>query len=234
MKSNIRTSAFTLIELLIVVLIIAILAAIAVPNFLEFQVRAKISRVKSDMRSLATAIEAYRVDNDVYPPTALHSQGGRAVSYPRGFVCGDEGGWLVTTPIAYITTWPKDTFPDSQGWSVTNPKGRPNRPIYYDCFEDLDPPGSNSLFFNPSFQGVNAGVAERRKGINWALFSPGPTARNETPGSEGDNTGWYNYQSGIRTAFPSVLNHYDPTNGTRSTGALARYSSGEMNFMEGE
>ena len=54
--------AFTLIELLIVVAIIAILAAIAVPNFLEAQVRAKVSRVKSDMRSLATAIETYRID----------------------------------------------------------------------------------------------------------------------------------------------------------------------------
>ena len=50
---------FTLIELLIVVAIIAILAAIAVPNFLEAQVRAKVSRGKSDMRSVVTALEAH-------------------------------------------------------------------------------------------------------------------------------------------------------------------------------
>ncbi len=55
---------FTLIELLIVVAIIAILAAIAVPNFLEAQVRSKVSRVKADMRTLATAIETYTVDNN--------------------------------------------------------------------------------------------------------------------------------------------------------------------------
>ena len=48
---------FTLIELLIVVAIIAILAAIAVPNFLEAQTRAKVARVKSDQRTLATVIE---------------------------------------------------------------------------------------------------------------------------------------------------------------------------------
>ena len=60
---------FTLIELLIVVAIIAILAAIAIPNFIEAQTRSKVSRVKADMRSLATAVEAYRVDNNRYPLT---------------------------------------------------------------------------------------------------------------------------------------------------------------------
>ena len=58
---------FTLIELLIVIAIIAILAAIAVPNFLEAQTRAKVSRVKADQRSLATGLEAYYVDNNNYP-----------------------------------------------------------------------------------------------------------------------------------------------------------------------
>ena len=58
---------FTLIELLIVVAIIGILAAIAIPNFLEAQVRAKVARCQSDMRTLATGLEAYYVDFDSYP-----------------------------------------------------------------------------------------------------------------------------------------------------------------------
>jgi prepilin-type N-terminal cleavage/methylation domain-containing protein len=62
--------AFTLIELLIVVAIIAILAAIAVPNFLEAQTRSKVSRAKADMRTLATAIESYTVDYNK-PPTVI-------------------------------------------------------------------------------------------------------------------------------------------------------------------
>src|SRR6187401_145832 len=64
-----KSNAFTLIELLIVVAIIAILAAIAVPNFIEAQTRSKVARVKSDMRTLGVAFEAYRVDNsEGYPP----------------------------------------------------------------------------------------------------------------------------------------------------------------------
>ena len=61
---------FTLIELLIVVAIIAILAAIAVPNFLEAQTRAKVSAAKGDMRSASVALEAYAVDYNKYPPSA--------------------------------------------------------------------------------------------------------------------------------------------------------------------
>jgi len=58
---------FTLIELLIVVAIIAILALIAVPNFLEAQTRSKVSRCKADMRSLATGMESYVLDWNQYP-----------------------------------------------------------------------------------------------------------------------------------------------------------------------
>ena len=70
-------TAFTLLELLIVVAIIAILAAIAIPNFIEAQVRSKVTRAKADMRSLTVALEGYRVDYSHYPtdPTGLSLKG---------------------------------------------------------------------------------------------------------------------------------------------------------------
>lgn len=54
-----KNNGFTLIELLVVVAIISIIALIALPNFLEAQTRAKVSRVKSDIRTLAVAVETY-------------------------------------------------------------------------------------------------------------------------------------------------------------------------------
>lgn len=86
--------AFTLIELLIVVAIIAVLATIALPNFLEAQARAKAARAKSDLRTVAGALEAYALDNlSKYPD-----------DNPRSDLDGFLGAPQLSTPIAYVSS----------------------------------------------------------------------------------------------------------------------------------
>jgi type II secretion system protein G len=62
-----RSKGFTLIELLIVVAIIGIIAAIAIPNLLNAIDRGKQKRTMADLRSIGTAVEAYAVDTNIYP-----------------------------------------------------------------------------------------------------------------------------------------------------------------------
>lgn len=95
-----KKKAFTLIELLIVVAIIAILAAIAVPNFLEAQVRSKVSRAKSDLRTLSTGLEAYAVDNNGYPLCNAYSLAFKPPSVATEKLTLER----LSTPIAYITS----------------------------------------------------------------------------------------------------------------------------------
>ena len=58
---------FTLIELLIVVAIIGILAAIAIPQFASYRVKAFDSAAQSDLRSVKTSLEGYYTDHYYYP-----------------------------------------------------------------------------------------------------------------------------------------------------------------------
>lgn len=102
------------IERFIVVSILAIIVivtAITVSDFLRASTRAKVPRAKSDMRSMATALEAYFVDNGTYPPSStkenlitLHPQY-KGKGYPVTFA-----GHQLTTPIAYITSLFEDPF----------------------------------------------------------------------------------------------------------------------------
>ena len=68
MKSmNARVSGFTLMEVMITVAIIAILAAVALPNYFDYVTRSKITEAKTNLADMRTRLEQYFLDNRSYP-----------------------------------------------------------------------------------------------------------------------------------------------------------------------
>lgn len=186
------------------VAIIAILAAVAVPNFLEAQVRSKVARVKADMRTLATAMETYRLDNPGYPEYAV-------IITPPGVQIQDPAtehgmdyfehfsrkpGLCITTPVAYLANIPPDLFavgrftgPEPQVWDISYKNSRQNNRIFTG-----DRAGEPWL-------GPNGEFLLRDWG-EWRLSSGGP-----------DGTRIVDIKKNIV---------YDPSNGSVSTGDLVR------------
>ena len=101
---------FTLIELLIVVVIIGILAAIAIPKFANTKEKAYLASMKSDLRNMATVQEAYFSDFQVYQSGTASNQGGVVVTLggtPGGFV--PSAGVALTTTASAGTGWLANT-----------------------------------------------------------------------------------------------------------------------------
>ena len=218
-------SAFTLIELLIVVAIIAILAAIAVPNFLEAQTRSKVARVRADLRALATALESYYVDNNSY--TGRNQEG----DHPGSAGSGHSSPWLhgfaqLTSPVSYMTAIPDDPFGGSR--IGTRP-------------QDWRGPG----------YGRGVGVANGRIPVGgwpmnratdcWMLESDGPDRWDDTQGNfSTSNFPWpaldpnnLNGDVGSLNVNQQVITVsallYDPTNGTVSVGEIMRFGGQKPN-----
>lgn len=212
-----KRSAFTLIELLIVVAIvaiIAILAAIAVPNFLEAQVRSKVSRSRADVRTIATALEAYTVDYNKYP--ADHC-------LQRIVVSGDAitaDGYVpdkLSTPVAYITTARLvDPFVQS---GLTALETQP--PIYRQFY--------TSLFYqNVSTSIRTAFGPAHSEYLNQQPPALGSPQAIKSAGGWASTT-WQNIYGAYKIGslgpdrnYNGGANIYDPTNGTVSLGDIYR------------
>ena len=200
-----RKQGFTLIELLIVVAIIAILAAIAIPNFLEAQTRSKVARVKSDMRTMATAIEAYCIDSNKYLPT--HHQGYGEVtdveamaampgsSDPTPYDCLEVCGRRLTTPISYLSAipYPSPFFERETIW------GR--RGFWFATVQRPDPMSYDMWYGGSAYWGNGT--------ARWFLMDGGPD--RSWFADTGNPDPYVRWEAQIP---------YDPTNGTISRGNL--------------
>jgi len=106
---------FTLIELMIVIAIIGILAAIAIPQFSAYRMRAYNSSAQSDLRNCATAQEAYFVDADIYG-----AEGNLTLNTGENVTLTASGGTGAYTITAYHSSGDKTYTLTGPGGSITN------------------------------------------------------------------------------------------------------------------
>lgn len=188
-----RARAFTLIELLITVAIIAILAAIALPNFLEAQTRAKVSRARADIRTVVTAIESYAVDFNTYPTYHYSAAPIAALEFHIGgrvpdFAVPDpdwDGRNPLTTPVAFLTSMPADPFAQHR---------------------DANPHEVREYLYTNWPYAVNSVSDPGRKLMFTYAFQRYGTYRLHSRGPDLDG--------------PDSGTPYDPTNGVRSDGDI--------------
>ena len=212
----IKAKGFTLIELLIVVAIIAVLAAIAVPNFLEAQVRSKTSRVKNDLRSMATALESYCVDHNHYTRDS-DSDLDRDVTPPLVWNVNTANGAIqLTTPIAYLTSLMSDPF--AQGSKPVSLPGGGSGGVSTGYRI-----GSGDWSYLSASDGgadsQDAFSVAQTNGLRkcWVVLSPGPDrGRNRM----GYKCFPFKSTSSSETGF---YQDYDSTNGTISNGDIYRF-----------
>jgi len=224
MRSFRGHQAFTLIELLVVVGILTLLAALAVPHFLEAQTRAKVSAAKGQLRTLACALEAYHVDHGAFPTMRP-----RPPDDPFGLLA-DKQLEPLTTPVAYVGPGAmRDPFGviRQRAWTFSG-RAAASSPADTELPVPSVVNAQRSLLYYEykSFSVFMEIPALWREGV--AILSIGPDSRDSF---------------GVYAPFPEALPPaarsqgfltgadclYDATNGSVSEGDLPRYA-GEVTF----
>ncbi len=186
-------AGFTFVELTIVMAILAILTAIAVPNFMEARVRATVSRSRSELALLNMAIDSYRLEEG---------------SFPLNAVPGEAGSWdllALTTPVVYLSRLPMDALTTQEARGRNHPV--PLNPVPYRFY--------NALQLDPE-QGLRPFDAYSERmlrgfgtGLLWGL---GP---HRALRPDGGTVATTIHPDGAVQVLP-----YNPTNGTTSPGDI--------------
>jgi len=220
---------FTLIELLIVIAIILILVAIALPNFYTARIRAQVTRVKADMKTIATAMGLYhgqygRYINSCYPCVPSDELGDLCViAGTRTQGCGGGFGqgalWLkvasgaiselskgiqLTSPTPFLTELPFDPFMTA---ALTNPDITEASAIYYGknrnwTASDFPPVSRSATTYGPFPYNIELSSK------NWVMHTFGPDL----------------LQDGNQPGYGNLGFIYSPTNGAKSYGDIRYYS----------
>lgn len=190
-----RFHGFTLIELLVVIAIILILIGIALPNFLNAQISAKVTHVMETHNSLNAAIQSYQTDFKTYPLSWSKHPATMPMRFPEdGYV-----RWrlvCLTAPISYMRVLPESPFfPDKQKHSDGVIELKYNAGSSYDqakgWYNNLGPMLAKSSKWSTEYHLRDAG-----------------------PDKVWNNQDWYN----VTNLMP-----YSPTNGIGSIGDIWKF-----------
>lgn len=228
-----RCNGFTLIELLIVIAIILILIAIALPNFLEAQIRAQVTSAKGELRSLQTAVTAYSIDRKIPPADGFERRDFWGLPldprYGNAAIEGDVTIWAqITTPVKFVTNLPRDEFMAADKGFNADPRYPANNVYRYYSRGWRCRAAGNGFLKTSGVKSYACDVPAYARGRytpdpfdpdmayagTYIILSPGPD-RFHNAGE------WAMYRPYVPIGGGDVT--YSPTNGTVSSGDINAY-----------
>ncbi|MFH0793840.1 MAG: hypothetical protein V2A74_07385 [bacterium] len=196
-----KSPGFVFVEVAILAMVLTLVGLLVHESWLDKNARRSIARTKADMRTIATALSAYAVDNPGYPPPWDLTSGGSHIwgtTMTPPFHSRTSG--LLTTPVAYMTDIPFDPF---RSFNPVFPMTLSLRHTYhnFDYFRAggliPQPPAENTFTHATALAGA------------WLIYSVGP-----------DKDEWNRISFSEPFSNRRVYMDYDPTNGTLSAGNI--------------